>query len=171
MIAKIAVAAANFAIDKPYSYRIPYGMLLRPGIRVMVPFGRGNRATEGIVLSVEEGRDDGLKAVCSALDETPLLNGTMLRLASFMRQRYFCTMYDAIRTMLPAGLWFRSQDSFCLTEDSTWRSTYIRQSHAKLLLEHLHALGGQAKEDALREVVPEEEDFHKAVQYLLKKKL
>ena len=55
MIAKIAVAAATFAIDKPYSYRSPEGMTLQPGIRVQVPFGRGNRRTEGIVLAVEPG--------------------------------------------------------------------------------------------------------------------
>ena len=40
MIGKIAVSAANFAIDKPYSYRIPEGMALQPGMRVQVPFGR-----------------------------------------------------------------------------------------------------------------------------------
>ena len=55
MIAKIAVSAASFAIDKPYSYRVPNGMVLEPGIRVMVPFGRGNRLCEGVVLGLEEG--------------------------------------------------------------------------------------------------------------------
>ena len=55
MIGKIAVSAAVFAIDKPYSYRIPEGMELRPGHRVQVPFGRANKASEGIVLSVEPG--------------------------------------------------------------------------------------------------------------------
>ena len=170
MIAKIAVAAANFAIDKPYSYRVPYGMLLQPGIRVMVPFGRGNHATEGIVLSLEDGSDVGLKTVQSALDAEPLLGETMLRLAAFMRQRYFCTFYDAIRTMLPAGLWFRSRETFCLTEDLSWKNANIRQNHARILLEHLQALGGQAQEDDLRKVIPEEEVFQKAVQYLLKKK-
>ena len=44
MIAGIAVSAANFAIDKLYSYRIPAGMALQPGQRVQVPFGRGNTA-------------------------------------------------------------------------------------------------------------------------------
>ena len=56
MIAKIAVAAANFAIDKPYSYAIPEGLDLQPGMRVMIPFGRSNRRTNGIVLTVEEGQ-------------------------------------------------------------------------------------------------------------------
>ena len=40
MIAKVAVSAANFAIDKPYSYRVPEGMSLAPGHRVTLPFGR-----------------------------------------------------------------------------------------------------------------------------------
>ena len=56
MIAKIAVSAANFAIDKPYSYFIPREMELSPGMRVQVPFGRSNRRTEGIVLALEQGR-------------------------------------------------------------------------------------------------------------------
>ena len=55
MIAKIAVSAANFAIDKPYSYFVPEGLQVSPGVRVIVPFGRGNRPCEGVVLSLEEG--------------------------------------------------------------------------------------------------------------------
>ena len=46
MIAKIAVAAANFAIDKPYSYYIPEHLTVQPGQRVMLPFGRANKRTE-----------------------------------------------------------------------------------------------------------------------------
>ena len=45
MIARIAVSAANFAIDKPYSYTFPEDMDILPGMRVTVPFGRGNRLT------------------------------------------------------------------------------------------------------------------------------
>ena len=69
MIAKIAVSAAAFAIDKPYSYYIPDGMVLQPGIRVTVPFGRGNRRCEGVVLALESGDEAGLKAVEQILDE------------------------------------------------------------------------------------------------------
>ena len=115
MIAKIAVSAATFAIDKPYSYYVPEEIALQPGMRVMVPFGRSNRHTEGVVLALEEGSGDGLKPVAQSLDDEPMLTETMLRLAAFMRERYFCTFYDAIRSMLPAGLWFRSKDTFTLT--------------------------------------------------------
>ena len=93
MIAKIAVSAATFAIDKPYSYRIPDGLHLQPGVRVQVPFGRGNRRTEGVVLSVEQGSDPNLKTIDCSLDEEPVLTQQMLRLAAFMRERYFCTFF------------------------------------------------------------------------------
>ena len=65
MIAKIAVSAALFAIDKPYSYEIPPELTLEPGMRVLVPFGRGNRSCEGIVLQVEDapaGVEAGLRS-------------------------------------------------------------------------------------------------------------
>ena len=117
MIAKIAVSAATFAIDKPWSYRIPEGMTLVPGQRVMLPFGRANRRCEGVVLSVEAGEKAGLKAVERCLDEHPVLSETQLRLAAFLRERYFCTFYDAVRSILPAGLWFQTKAVFSLTED------------------------------------------------------
>ena len=74
MIAKIAVSAALFAIDKPYSYKIPEGMTLQPGQRVQLPFGRANKRTEGVVLTVETGSEEKLKAVERCLDEAPILS-------------------------------------------------------------------------------------------------
>ncbi len=170
MIAKIAVSAANFAIDKPYSYFFPEEMGILPGMRVMVPFGRSNRHTEGVVLSVEAGESDGLKPVFRALDEESLLSDTMLRLAAFMRERYFCTFYDAIRTMLPAGLWFQSKDTYALTDNRSWQERNLRQAEGKLLLEQLQSLGGTAQGAVLRQTVTDEEKFDKAIAYLLKNK-
>ena len=170
MVAKIAVSAATFAIDKPYSYCVPEGMELAPGMRVSVPFGRGNKRSEGVVLAVEDGKTEGLKAVERCLDTEPLLNMTMLRLAAFMRERYFCTMYDAIRGMLPGGLWFSASEIFELTEDRSWQEKNLRQPHAKSLLIHLSDLGGKAEGKDLRQVLESEEDFETAMTYLLKKK-
>ena len=170
MIAKLAVSAATFAIDKPYSYCVPAGMELRPGDRVMVPFGRGNRRSEGVVLSVEEGSADGLKTVERVLDEQPVLTPYMLRLAAFIRERYFSTFYDAIRAMLPAGLWFQSRKEISLTEDRSWKEKEIKKDFAPEILTLLENLGGQADELALKNIVPEEEVLQEALQYLLRKK-
>ena len=170
MIAKIAVSAANFAIDKPYSYFVPLGMELTPGCRVMVSFGRGNRKAKGIVLSVEAGDGTGLKAVEQKLDEQPMLTATMLRLASFMRERYFCTFFDAVSTMLPAGAWFQLRQSFTLTQDRSWQDKPPRQADAAAILQQMLILGGQAQDTALRQTVPDEDAFDKAIAYLLRKK-
>lgn len=170
MVAKIAVSAATFAIDKPYSYWIPEGMELQPGMRVSVPFGRGNKRCEGVVLSVEGGSPDGLKSVERCLDSQPLLSMTMLRLAAFMRDRYFCTFYDAIRAMLPGGLWFAASETYELTEDRSWQEKNLRQKDALALLTHLCNLGGRAEGQALRQTVEDEEAFEAAISYLLKKK-
>ena len=170
MIAKIAVSAANFAIDKPYSYAVPEEMTLRPGQRVTVPFGRGNRRCEGVVLSVEEGSTDGLKAVEKCLDEEPVVSQNLLRLAAFIRERYFCTFYEAIRAMLPAGLWFQTRETFSLTEDVSWKEKNIKNPDAVAILRLMEELGGQAEEERLRGVAADEEHFHAAIQYLLRKK-
>ena len=170
MIAKIAVSAATFAIDKPYSYVVPEEMALQPGQRVTVPFGRGNRRCEGVVLSVEEGSAEGLKAVEKCLDEEPVVSQHLLRLAAFIRERYFCTFYEAIRAMLPAGLWFQTKESFSLTEDRSWKEKSLKNADACTILNLMEDLGGQAEEENLRAAVADEERFHTAVQYLLRKK-
>ena len=170
MIGKIAVSAATFAIDKPYSYAIAENMTVTPGQRVMVPFGRGNRRCEGVVLSVEEGEAYGLKPVEQVLDETSLISPTMLRLAAFLRKRYFCTFYEAVRVMLPAGLWFKEKNIYRLTEDLTWKEHPPRKEYALQMLTCMENLGGQAEESHLRPLVSNDEEFRSVLQYLLKKK-
>ena len=170
MIARIAVSAANYAIDKPYSYLIPQGMTLRPGQRVQLPFGRGNRRCEGIVLTVEEAEEEGLKAVECCLDPQPILTEHQLRLAAFLRERYFCTYYDAVRGMLPAGLWFSAKESFSLTENRQWKEKPPTRENAEKILSFLEEMGGQAQGDALRSLIPEEDALSEAVSYLVRKK-
>ena len=170
MIAKIAVSAARFSIDKPYSYRFGPDMALCPGVRVMVPFGGGNRRTEGVVLSLENGDETNLKTVLQVLDPEPLLTPVMLRLAAFLRERYFCTFMDAVRAMVPAPLWFKCMERFTLAEGRPWEGKTVRQPDALAVLEFLESLGGEGDADQLRSAFPDEEARDKALQYLMKKK-
>ena len=169
MVAKIAVSAARFSIDKPYSYRFDPALGLTPGIRVMVPFGSGNRLTEGVVLSVENGCEDKLKEVAQALDDAPVLSPRMLRLAAFIRERYFCTFYEAIRVMLPAGLWFREVERFSLEQDAPWRDGRGKEE-ALRLCRVLEELGGSADEKALKQALPDAEAREAGLKYALGKK-
>ena len=170
MIAGIAIANAVYAMDKPYSYRVPQSLSLSLGQRVTVPFGFGNTRTEGLVLSLEEGDREGLKNVEGVLEAEPLLSDTQLRLAAFLRERYFCTFYDAVRAILPAGYWFREKETVSLTEDRSWETASIRKEGAKEVLIYLRDQGGGCRESALGAVIPEEDRRREVLGYLVRKK-
>ena len=72
VIVKVAVSAAPYSIDKPYDYLVPQELLEQavPGVRVTVPFGRGNRESEGIILARGSGEKlPGLKPVTTPINE------------------------------------------------------------------------------------------------------
>lgn len=150
MIAKTAVDGLTYALDKAWSYRVPEGMALRPGMRVSVPFGKGNRVLEGMVLSLESGDGQGLKQVLEALDREPVMTEQMLRLAAFVRERYFCTFYDAIHAMLPGGLWLQSSpvlETDRLPED--WEDRLREEAVSAGLIRLVLDAGGRLSEDKL----------------------
>ena len=98
VLCHVAVSSATYAIDKPYTYLVPESLeqRIQPGMRVIVPFGTGNRRVEGLILDLFSGeRKRGLKPVRALLDETPVLDPSAIKLALWMRERYFCTVYDA----------------------------------------------------------------------------
>ena len=156
-IVKVAVSAAPYHIDKPYDYLVPAELEDQavPGVRVTVPFGRGNKPSEGLILARGEGKKvRGLKALSAVLDREPVLDGSELALALWMRQRYFCTMFEAARTMLPAGLWYRLQEIWRLQAElapETARAAASGIRHGTEILETLEDSGGSAGMEALRD--------------------
>ena len=175
-IAKIVVAAAVYAIDKPYDYLVPEALeeSLRPGMRVVVPFGQGNRRTEGFCLLLEQQTQrKNLKMVESLLDQEPVMDDTMIRLAAFLRERYFCTFFDAIRAMLPAGLWFHARDKVVLTalgQSAELEQKFPKSPEAIAVAQVLRDFGGQAEEKDLKKQL-EPEVLEKGLKLLIKKKM
>ncbi len=109
-VARVAVSGIRYSLDRPYDYAIPENMrgLLRVGMRVTVPFSRSNRPTEGIVLDLRSMSDyEKIKPILSCLDDEVLLTAEQIKLAAWMHDRFFCTFYEAARTMLPMGLWLK----------------------------------------------------------------
>ena len=155
-IAKIAVSASTYAIDRPYDYLIPGPLegAVRPGMRAAVPFGRGNRVSDGIVLAVGEREDtEKLKSILALLDEEPLLDEGAVQLALWMREQYFCTVYDAMRAMIPAGLWFSLKACWRFAPGVDRETAYNaagESKRAKKLVELLFSNGGWAEEGKIR---------------------
>ncbi len=104
-VVKVAVEQASFHFDKLYSYTVPEELEpVRRGCRVVVPFGGGNRKQQGIVLETDAVAEvDRLKPICSVIDTVPILNEELTDLALWLKQRTFCTVFDAVRTMIPTG--------------------------------------------------------------------
>ena len=119
MLARVAVSSVPYAADKLYTYRVPDELkdTAAPGKRVLIPFGRGNRRSEGFVLDIVREEDKPVyKPIDTFLDDAPLLDGRDIRLVRWMKARYFCTYYDALKTLLPGGVWLKSREVWKLNE-------------------------------------------------------
>lgn len=96
-----------------FTYEIPDEMssMVRPGHRVIVPFGAKKLYT-GIVVSLSGERPEGnyeLKSIVSALDDTPILRRPQLQLWQWVAEYYLCTPGDVYKAALPAGLKVESE--------------------------------------------------------------
>ena len=154
---KVAVSAAPYSIDKPYSYLVPDALAAAavPGVRVMVPFGRGNKESEGLILArVQEPKLPGSKALRQILDPEPVLDKAGIDLALWMRGRYFCTVFEAVKTILPAGLWYGLREIWSLAmEPETARSAAVGIPGAWQVLDLLEKQGGKADIRVLRDAL------------------
>ena len=156
LVAKVSVSKAIYVIDKPYDYLVPEELesALLAGMRVIVPFGRSSHCCEGIVLALDQTDDwSKLKTITALLDEKPILDQKGIQLALWMRERCFCTVYDAVRAMLPTGLFFSLKDCLTLTEGLDQETAYTLaagQPGAVRLLDFLYAWGGKGDMEQIR---------------------
>ena len=154
---KVAVSAAPYSIDKPYSYLVPESLAAAavPGVRVMVPFGRSNKESEGLILArVQEPKLPGSKAIRQILDSEPVLDKAGIDLALWMRGRYFCTVFEAVKTILPAGLWYGLREIWSLAmEPEAARSAAVGIPGAWQVLDLLEKQGGKADIRVLRDAL------------------
>ena len=157
IIVKVAVNAAPYSIDKPYDYLVPEPLLETAvlGVRVSVPFGRGNRHSEGVILvRTTGGKSKGLKPLLAVLDQEPVLDKDGIALALWMRQRYFCTLFEAIKAILPAGLWYRFREIWRIADLEMTRTEADRLSasvhNAQQVLDALYAADGKMDFEQLK---------------------
>ena len=127
LIAEVAVQNTAYHFDRLFGYLVPepFAADLQVGCRVMVPFGRGTVLRQAVVIRLLPAEDairesglplDRYKSISAVLDKTPLIDRHMIALAEYMRDRTFCTLFDALRTMFPAGVNLTTMASFAVTD-------------------------------------------------------
>ena len=148
MTARVAVSDVTYWVDRPYTYAVPEKLAgrVRPGVRVAVPFG-GSRPREGVVLAMGGQTDKRIKPILDVLDEEPLLSQEQLKLALWMRERFFCTVMDAVRAMLPAGLWYSVWPVYRLADGMDHDAAYAAASGKgeSLVLDAVEGHGGRCE--------------------------
>lgn len=165
-VAKIAVENTVYSFDKEFSYAIPDELkpTCKAGVRVIVPFGRGNRKRQGIVTGITFEQADGLKQIISQIDNEPILSSDMLKAAFFMKEHYFCTLYDAVKTMLPAGINYRVTTVYGANQISELQRDNLTDEQ-KRIYDYLFSKRKPVKSEVLAEVfgVTSTEAFEKMV--------
>ena len=115
LVAEVVIDGAAGSFDKCYTYAIPDKLknYAKPGCRVTIPFGKGNLKKQGMILSVYDGEvTSKTKEIYSVTDKEPILNDEMIKMCKWLKGNVFCTYFDAIHTMLPAGLNYKLSDFY-----------------------------------------------------------
>jgi primosomal protein N' (replication factor Y) len=84
----------------PLDYRAPQP--LAPGTRVLVPLGR--RRCMGVVIASTAAARAELRDVLAVLDDEPVLDDSLMRLAAWMAEYYLCSLGEVLATALPGAL-------------------------------------------------------------------
>jgi len=118
IIAEVIVSINNSNVDKPFSYIVPDEFIERakPGMRVVVPFGRGNKPIEGFIIDIREtGDDTEFKRIINLPDKTPLFGEDLMLLAKWMQHKYYSTLTECIKCILPAGISIKTETVYYLS--------------------------------------------------------
>jgi primosomal protein N' (replication factor Y) len=173
LIALVALSEALRSFDKLYSYKLrleDYNKAV-PGMRVLVPFGRKNRLSSAWVIDlINEDTKMELKEIHQFVDNEPLLSSEMIKLAKWMKNRYFCTWGDAIRIMLPAGINLKRTEIIKLSDNLKKNDTFMDTDKLplteaqELLLENLYKKSKGIEKEKIKDYGMTEKELEELIQ-------
>lgn len=141
LIAQVIVDNRASKTDKPFTYLVKEEFIpdIDVGIRVLVPFGRGNRFIKGIVVKIEEYNSDiyGLKYVEELLDDKPIIPKILMKLGLWLKDYYLCSYLDALHTVMPPGDFKEVTTYINLNKKYTSNEYEILNENEKKIVEYL----------------------------------
>ena len=151
LYAEIILNSEALEIDRPFTYNIPVELeeKVQVGQIVKVPFGMGNKTSEGFVLSIKEENEVNIsfrvKKISSIVTDEPIINEGDINLINFLREKYLCKYIDAFRLLIPVGIMkgakskrkkvivFKSDDLSCIQKPDGYIDiiNFLRENSGK----------------------------------------
>ena len=104
--AQVIVDNRASKVDRPFTYKINlFSDIVREGMRVVVPFGRGNKPTKGFIIKIIDSFNEEyeIKEIIDILDDKPLISKELIEVGLWMKDRYLSSYLDALQPILPPG--------------------------------------------------------------------
>lgn len=105
MYAKVILDTNSRFLDRSFTYKVPERFLasLSLAMRVLVPFGKSNKAVLAFVYEITEEieADYKIKEIIDLVDYRKLISNELIDLAFFMSKRYLSTIQASLRQVLP----------------------------------------------------------------------
>lgn len=112
-LAQVIVDVPTLQTNRPYTYQIPAHLenLVQVGMRVVVPFGKGQREVQGFIVALDQPADyqGDLKPISALMDLTPVVNTELLTLSRWLADNTYSFWISCLYTMLPNMLKAKSK--------------------------------------------------------------
>lgn len=146
--------------DNIYTYGVPDELtdIVKAGKRVNVNFGKGNKVMDALIVSVIECCDypnEKIKPVIEVIDNGPIIHKEMIKIISWIRDRYICKYSDAMRLMLPSETQSAYKKYVCLNDETEYN---IKTQNQIKVVEYLKNHGTVSIENLSKQL-----DISKAV--------
>lgn len=147
--AEVIINNRSSSTDMPYTYKFNSQEIdyLEVGMRVVVPFGSGNRLIKGIVIDIKDSIDDSgyeVKSIVEVLDEKPLISKELIKLSLWMAKSYLCTYKSALQAVLPPGDFKEIKTYVCMGENENKQESYPLCQVEKDIIDFVKSQGNRA---------------------------
>lgn len=141
LYARVAVENTAYHFDKAFDYLVPQELAqaARPGCRVLVPFGAANSRRLGMILEIsqENETDNPIKEMVAVLDQAPLLSREGILLVPWLKERTFCTLFEAVKLLLPAGINLKLKTEYTVSREGRETDDSARPAPEQQILQYL----------------------------------
>lgn len=152
LFASIITDNTALELDKTFTYKIPNHLIdyAKVGMRVLIPFGRGNKVIKGLIVRISDSFSGNFKVknILEILDTKPIINDNLLKLSSWMRKKYLSSYNSCLQTVLPPGN-YKEVNTFVRLLDKEYNPLYLDEAR---IIEYLKKINYVIVDDLKKDI-------------------